>query len=164
MAAILAEGPLGNAQIATIFAQDARKFAALVKIYTNGNEALATELSVQLPQGVEVDHRKLKRIFKKENGQDLGIEFDEGPGDTLAFMAHQPPMPVDRTLPDQLGCEMDPKTGIKVNPPFYSTTVPGVFAAGDCCSALRSVLMGMSSGSCAGVGIARELPAGGSTA
>lgn len=164
MAAILAEGPLGNAQIAAIFAQDAKKFAALVKIYTNGNEALATELSVQLPQGVEVDHRKLKRIFKKENGQDLGIEFDEGPGDTLAFMAHQPLMPVDRTLPDQLGCEMDPQTGIKVNPPFYSTTVPGVFAAGDCCSGLRSVLIGMSSGSCAGVGIARELPAGGSTA
>lgn len=163
MAAVLAEGPLGNVQIATIFAQDARKFAALVKIYTNGNKALATELSAQLPQGqgMEVDHRKLKRISKKENGQGLRIEFDEGLGDTLAFMANQPQMPVDRTLPDQLGCEMDPKTGIKVNPPFYSTTVPGVFAVGDCCSSLKSVLMGMSSGSCAGVGIARELPAGG---
>ncbi|KAK7757955.1 hypothetical protein SLS62_000333 [Diatrype stigma] len=125
VAAVLAEDPLGNVQIATIFAQDTRKFAALVRIYTNGNEALATELSAQLPQGqgMGVDRRKLKRNSKRENDQGLRIDFDKGPQHTLAFMTNQPQMRVGRTLPDQLGCEMDPKTDIKVNPTFYSKTV-----------------------------------------
>ncbi|KAK7992355.1 hypothetical protein PG988_001149 [Apiospora saccharicola] len=72
-------------------------------------------------------------------------------------MGHGPDCPVDRTLPDQLGCEMDPKTGIKVFDLWYATTVEGVFAAGDCCSLLKSVLTSMSAGSTAGVGVARHL-------
>lgn len=157
MAAVLAQGPLSDATIAAIFAIDTKKFTKHVKIYTNGNPALATALSEKALKGVEVDNRKLKKIFKVENDE-IGIQFDEGPRDTLAFMVHQPEMNVDRTLPDQLGCECVPKTGIKINPPFNSTTVPGVYAAGDCCSSLRSVLTGMSMGSCAAVGIAREIP------
>lgn len=156
VSAVLADGPLADVTFATIFAQDAQKFTKRVKIYTNGNATLATELTGKISAGMEIDHRKLTRVSKK--GEDLVVEFDEGPEDTLAFMTHQPEMPVDKTLPDQLGCEVVPKTGIKVNPPFNSTDVPGVFAAGDCCSGLRSVLTGMAQGSCAGVGIARELP------
>lgn len=105
-----------------------------------------------------MDHRRLTRITKL-GGDGLAVESAEGPEDKLAFMAHSPEMPVDRTLPDQLGCECDARTGIKVSPPLYSTTVPGVFAAGDCCAPLKSILMGMTAGSCADVGIARELPA-----
>ncbi|KAI4603859.1 hypothetical protein KJ359_003681 [Pestalotiopsis sp. 9143b] len=111
-------------------------------------------------KGVEVDHRRLTRITEQSGGG-IAVKFAKGPGDQLAFMAHSPDMPVDRTLPDQLGCECDIKTGIKVNPPFYTTTAPGVFAAGDCCAPLKSILMGMTAGSCAGVEIARELLARG---
>ncbi|KAI3335720.1 hypothetical protein F4824DRAFT_489349 [Ustulina deusta] len=156
VAAVLAEGPLGSVPYATIFAADAGKFAKLVKIYTNGHATLAAELSGKISAGMEVDDRKLKRIFRVD-GDKIGVEFDDGPNDILAFMAHQPELQLDKTLPDQLGCEYVP-SGIKVNPPFNSTTVSGVFAAGDCCSSLKSVLNGMASGSCAGVGIARELP------
>lgn len=158
-AAVLAQGPLGDVTYASIFASDAKKFVDVVKIYTNGNATLAAGLSEKTREGIEVDNRKLKRIFQLQNDkQEIGVEFDEGPVDTLAFMVHQPDMPVDRTLPDQLGCECVPKTGIKINPPFNATTVTGVYAAGDCCSSLRSVLTGMQMASCAGVGIARELP------
>ncbi|KAI0400203.1 hypothetical protein F4802DRAFT_610252 [Xylaria palmicola] len=158
-AAVLAEGPLGDIMFATVYASDTKKFADRVKIYTNGNATLAADLSTKISEGMEVDNRKLKRIIQTHNkNQDLEVEFEDGPSDTIAFMAHSPDMPVDTTLPDQLGCECVPKSGIKVNPPFNSTTVPGVYAAGDCCSSLKSVLMGMAVGSCAGVGIAREIP------
>ncbi|KAK6212332.1 hypothetical protein LQW54_005465 [Pestalotiopsis sp. IQ-011] len=160
MAAVLADGPLADVAMSTIYASNAKKFAKTDKIYTHGNIALADAISEKLPQGVEVDHRRLTWITERSGGG-IAVEFAEGPGDQLAFMAHSPEMPVDRTLPDQLGCECDKKTGIKVNPPFYSTTAPGVFAAGDCCAPLKSILMGMTAGSCAGVGIARELPARG---
>lgn len=121
---------------------------------------LAAAMTEKLPQGVEVDHRRLTRITKLGGGG-IAVKFAEGPEDQSAFTAHSSEMPLDRTMPDQLGCECDAKTGINVNPPCYSTTVPGVFAAGDCCAPLKSILMGITAGSCAGVRIARELPARG---
>ncbi|KAK7911488.1 hypothetical protein PG985_013969 [Apiospora marii] len=165
VAGVLATGPLGNPSHAPIFAADALRFAKRVKLYTQGDGKLAEEVSKvlaekQLSNAIEVDNRKLVRISKaaeNDNDEKLRLEFDAGTDDVVAFMGHAPDSPVDPTLPKQLGCEMDPKAGIKVSPIWYSTTAPGVFAAGDCCSPLRSVLTGMSAGSCAGVGVARHL-------
>ncbi|TRX90969.1 hypothetical protein FHL15_008174 [Xylaria flabelliformis] len=156
--AVLAQGPLGTVEYATIFANDAKKFAKDVKIYTNGNTTLTAQLTEKSIPGVEIDDRKLKRVYKTPNDKlELIIQFDQGPDDVVGFLANQPEMPIDRTLVDQLGCEVV-ATGIKVNAPFNSTTAPGVFAAGDCISQQKSILNGLAAGSNAGVGIARELP------
>jgi thioredoxin reductase len=156
-AAVLAQGRLEDINISTIYVADARKFAKDVKIYTNGNPKFAAQLAeAEQAKGIEIDDRKLTKIVKV--GDDIEVSFDDGPSDTLAFLAHPPEAEVDRTIPDQLGCEVQPYMGIKVTMPWYATTAPGVFAAGDCCSGLKSVLMSQSMGSCAGVGIARELP------
>jgi gliotoxin/aspirochlorine biosynthesis thioredoxin reductase len=107
-----------------------------------------------------MDHRRLTRIVKQSDGG-ITVEHTERPGDELAFMVHSPDMSKDSTLPDQVGRECDSKDGFKVNLPFYSTTPPGVFAAGDYCSYQTSILIGVSAGSCAAVGLARKLPFGG---
>ncbi|KAI0390341.1 hypothetical protein F5Y17DRAFT_469017 [Xylariaceae sp. FL0594] len=156
--AILAQGPLGTPEYATTFAFDAKKFAKAVKIYTNGNATLTAQLQEKSLPGVEIDDRILTRVYKTHKDRlELVVQFNTGPDVILGFLAHQPEMPIDRTLVDQLGCEVVP-TGIKVNPPFNSTTIPGVFAAGDCISPQKSILNGMAAASNAGVGIARELP------
>ncbi|KAH9901817.1 hypothetical protein F4778DRAFT_781704 [Xylariomycetidae sp. FL2044] len=139
-AAILAEGPLSNAFLAPIFAADATPFTKRVRINTHGNVKLASEIAGVLAE------KQLK-----------DVEFDSGPDDVLSFLGHAPESLIDRTLPDQLGCECDPKVGIKVSLPFNATPAAGVFAAGDRCSPLKSVLTGMSAGSFAAVGVARHL-------
>ncbi|KAK8058076.1 FAD/NAD(P)-binding domain-containing protein [Apiospora phragmitis] len=160
VAAVLATDPLGNPFHAPVFAADAFRFVKHVKLYTHGDAKLADDLSKVVAEkqlkDIDVDNRKVVRVSKTEDNK-LRVEFDTGADDVVGFMGHSPDSPVNPALPNQLGCEIDPKTGIKVTQPWYATTAPGVFAAGDCCSPLRSVLTGMSAGSCAGVDVARHL-------
>ncbi|KAK8131106.1 hypothetical protein PG984_007544 [Apiospora sp. TS-2023a] len=161
VAGVLATGPLGSVGLAPVFAADASRFAKHVKLYTHGNTELGNGLAKVLAErnmnNMEIDNRKLVRISKTEDDK-LRLEFDTGADNILAFMGHGPDCPVDRTLPDQLGCEIDPQAAcIKVSENWKATSVDGVFAAGDCCSRYKSALTGMSAGSCAGVGVARHL-------
>jgi thioredoxin reductase len=59
-------------------------------------------------------------------------------------------------LPVQLGCEPD-ASGLLVIDAFHHTTIPGIFAAGDNCSAARAVSMATAAGTMAGVMINKEL-------
>ena len=60
---------------------------------------------------------------------------------------------------EQLGLELGPQGEIKVTPPFNQTSVPGVFAAGDVATPMRSAIMAISMGATAGVGLVKELQA-----
>ncbi|KAI1457511.1 thioredoxin reductase [Annulohypoxylon moriforme] len=157
-AGLLAIGVLANPMHALTNARDAQKFVDSVTIYTDGNPSLAGELSGKLDEGMRIDDRKIRRLHKSQDDKGIHIELNDGEKVALAFIVHKPDLQVDTTLPAQLGCECVPGFGIKVNPPFNSTSVDGVFAAGDCCSPLRMIPNAMSMGSFAGCGLARELP------
>lgn len=157
-AGLLAIGVLANPTHALTNARDAQKFVETVTIYTDANPSLAAELSEKLDEGMQVDDRKIRRLFKNQETKGIHIELEDGEQAALAFIVHKPDLQVDTTLPAQLGCECIPGFGIKVTPPFNSTSVDGVFAAGDCCSPLRMIPNAMSMGSFAGCGLARELP------
>lgn len=59
-------------------------------------------------------------------------------------------------LPESLGCELTEQGLLKVDG-FQKTTIPGVFASGDCHIQARSVAMAVSSGSLAGAMINKAL-------
>ncbi|KAI1647332.1 thioredoxin reductase [Daldinia loculata] len=157
-AGLLAVGLLSNHAHALTNARDALKFADTVTIYTDDNQPLAAEILAKLDSGLHVDNRKVKQLHGGRDGSGLVIEFDSGEQESHAFIVHKPDLELDSTLPLQLGCELSPGIGVTVNPPFNSTTIQGVFAAGDCCSPLRNIPNAMSMGSYAGCGLARSIP------
>lgn len=160
-AGLLATGTLAHIGHAITNARDAQKFVDTITIYTDGDEPLADKLREKLEHGLRVDQRKLRRLSKPKDSHGLVVEFDTAETEMIAFLVHKPDLQVDASLPDQLGCEYVSGLGLKVTPPFNSTNIEGVFAAGDCCSPLRNIPNAMSMGSFAGCGIARTLPARG---
>lgn len=160
VAGLLAMGILAHPQHAIINARDALKFVDSVTLYTNGDSQVEKALSGVIEDRLSIDSRRIKSLAKPYNGTGILIEFNTGDKQSLAFLVHKPDIEVSGAIPEQLGCEMIPEIGIKVTPPFNSTSVEGVFAAGDCCSPLRNIPSAMSMGSFAGCGIARSLPPG----
>lgn len=78
-----------------------------------------------------------------------------------AFLAHKPPTKLNGPFAQQLALDLGPGGDIKITPPFGTTSVKGVYAAGDCATPIKSVIQAMHMGTFAGVGIAHDLQAEG---
>jgi gliotoxin/aspirochlorine biosynthesis thioredoxin reductase len=157
-AGLLTTGQLSHPDHAITNAHDAQKFAETVTLFTNGNAALVETLSQKVEEGLLVDNRPLKRVFKESGNENIHVEFENGEVLSFSFLVSKPDLEIDPSLPDQLGVECIPGFGIKVTPPFNKSSVEGVYAAGDCCSPLRMIPNALNMGAFAGCGLARELP------
>lgn len=73
--------------------------------------------------------------------------------------SHKPKTQINGPFAGQLGLELSPSGDIKTTEPFFNTSIPGVFAAGDCASALKAVVLAMSSGTTVAGGLASQLQA-----
>jgi gliotoxin/aspirochlorine biosynthesis thioredoxin reductase len=158
-AGLLALGSLASVFYATNLATDAYKFADTVTIYTHGNAELAAELQASLAiSDIKVDNREIRRLLPGSSGSDIVVEFASGEQVTEGFMVHRPLAKQNTDLPCKLGLELGGMGEIKVNPPFHSTNIPGLYAAGDCASPFRIIPQAVAMGAYAGAGIGRELP------
>ena len=161
-AGVLAIEALGNPIHATMLAEDALKFTKTVTIYTNTNDTLANALSPELyARGILVDNRKIVALRADAPGSsssNILIEFENGETKTEGFLTHRPQVVVERRLAEQLGLEFGSMGEIRVHPPFFRTSMPKVYAAGDCASPLRCISNAVFMGACVAAGIARELP------
>jgi thioredoxin reductase len=160
-AALLAKDSLASVPHAMMVLQDTAKFARRTIIYCDGNPTLAKELTAALTtEGVDakVDDRRIVRLSKGPAGTKVVIGFEDGTEGTDDFMVHQPATKPPAWITDQLQLEFDVMGNIKVNGFFHTTSVPGVFAAGDCASPFKIIPNALSMGANAGAGLARELP------
>jgi thioredoxin reductase len=66
---------------------------------------------------------------------------------------------MDNTFIQQLGLRTTSSGEIEVSQPFNETSVPGVFAAGDCAVLLKSVTQAISMGTAVAGGIASQVQA-----
>jgi thioredoxin reductase len=140
-------------------AGDTRKFAHEVVLYTNGAETVTNQLQELVGDtGFHIEPRGICRLIKEPEGTDVTIELEDGSLHKESFLVHQPWTSLRGPLPSQLGLETTPMGDIKVEHPFPTTSVPGVYAAGDCASPFKNASMAIVAGICAGNGIARELP------
>ena len=73
--------------------------------------------------------------------------------------AHQPFTQVNAPFARQLSLELTPTGDIKTSQPFHETTVPGVFAVGDCASPMKAVSQAAAMGALAAGGLAAQLGA-----
>jgi thioredoxin reductase len=81
-------------------------------------------------------------------GDTIGIEFDDTQIITLGMLLHKPPT-INRSqnLIDQLGlAKMEQSAEVMVNPLFCESSLPGCFVAGDGGQLLKQVAVAMGTG------------------
>ena len=132
-----------------------------VRVYTDGDEELTSELTKKLvPIGnIVIERRRLNKLVKEPNGSSISVILEDGTSILESFLVHKPMMQVNGPFVKQLGLETF-KFGhdiIKVDPPFYETSVKGCFAVGDCASAQKVFVNALSMGSFACAGLTAQL-------
>ena len=81
---------------------------------------------------INVDARTIRSLSKGPYAADVLAEFVGSSKKTEAFLVHTPMRRVCNELTAQLSLQLTPMGDTVAEPPFYRTSVRGVFAAGDC--------------------------------
>ncbi|KAI1382629.1 FAD/NAD(P)-binding domain-containing protein [Hypoxylon trugodes] len=170
-AGVLAMGPmLGSAGgnglplMSPVIARMANRLAGHVTVYTDGNEELGAKIREQLKSASKfhVENRRVLRLAKDLEVQgDAGVlvTLEDGSVNKEGFLAHAPAVELNGPFAKDLGLTLAPQGHIDAQPPFYTTNVPGVYAAGDCATMMKSVPMATAMGSFVAAGLAHALQA-----
>ena len=149
--AIIANGEMGfeYAKLISNWTKD-------LTLLTNGESTLTTEQTDVLKKHqIEIIEDEIESV-EHENGYVQQIIFKKQSKLIVKAIYFRPPFEQHCLIPESLGCEMTEQGLIKVDI-MQKTTIPGIYASGDCVIQARSVAMAVSSGSFAGASINREL-------
>jgi thioredoxin reductase len=138
-------------------ARNALQLSRIVTIYTNGDttRTAAFKEAIGSKASIEIDERPIERFRLGDNHVGVTIVFEDKDEKFEAFLAHNPEIRLRSSeLVTDLGLDVSPKGAIAVQEPFGETTVPGVFAAGDAISTLRTIPNAFSTGAVAASGVA----------
>ncbi len=124
-----------------------------VTIFTDGppskDPAIQQSLEDAVALDIKVEQRKVKRL---EPAGDLGVNvvLEDGEKVYMGFLVHKPPTTlVAEDLVDSLGIETEQGPFgkiIKKIEPFWSTSVKGIYVAGDAGTPMTQVAGAMASG------------------
>ena len=143
------EGALEMARLISNWTKD-------LTIFTNGASTITEEDQTKISAlGIEIVVDELAEIMH-ENGYLNCSMLKNGQRKNLNALYARLPFEQHCTVPEEMGCEMTDKGYIQVNG-FQQTSVPGVYAAGDNTTMMRSLTAAVSSGTMAGVSINRDL-------
>lgn len=127
-----------------------------VVLLTNGPSTLNADQTERLARhGIDIVERKIGAI-DQANGHMRNVVFTDGGSMPLSVMYARVPTKQHSDIPHALGCERA-ESGLITVDTMQRTTVPGVYAAGDCTTMFRSVAAAIASGNMAGAAINREL-------
>ncbi|RYP77922.1 hypothetical protein DL769_003295 [Monosporascus sp. CRB-8-3] len=164
-AGILATALLANPAFAPVIARMAGRLAGTVNVYTNGaGEELIEEIRPILKNTkkykfIDAGIKKLMKDPDIEGEAGVLVYLEDGTVNKEGFIAHVPHFELSSSFAKDLGVEVTPQGHIDVQSPFCNTSVPGVFAAGDCATFLKSVAQAMVMGSFVAAGIAHSVQA-----
>lgn len=149
-------GLLVNGPAALDFAQLIRNWTPNLTIFTNGTPTFSPEHAQRLQAlGVGVESREIQELVHTQ-GQLESLAFTDGSRQPLQALYARVPFTQHCPLPQEMGCTLL-ESGHLQTDEFRRTTVPGVFAAGDNSSWMRSVAGGIAAGSAAGAFINHDL-------
>ncbi|KAJ5591538.1 FAD-dependent pyridine nucleotide-disulfide oxidoreductase [Penicillium hispanicum] len=138
-----------------------RRLSEDVTIYSNGPVSIDANVQSALrtayASGVKLDNRPIRRLI--DQGETIGIEFEDAKTVTLGMLLHKPPT-INRSqnLIDSLGLTtMEQSAEVMVNPLFCESSLPGCFVAGDGGQLLKQVAIAMSTGVRAAAGVSFQL-------
>jgi thioredoxin reductase len=149
--AIVANGDMGFE-----FAKMISNWTKDLRLITNGKSTLTLEQTQILKKHkVEIIEEEIDSL-DHQNGNVQQIIFKNQSTIDVKAIYFKAPFEQHCPLPETLGCELTEQGLLKVDA-FQKTTIPGIFASGDCHIQARSVALAVSSGSFAGAMINKEL-------
>ncbi|KAK8110744.1 pyridine nucleotide-disulfide oxidoreductase [Apiospora kogelbergensis] len=153
-----------------------KQFANRVRIYTNGNKRVATQLRPVAASvaGCDVEAGEIDRLEMVKHIDNGGLKQErihivlEGSSEeggpvkehTHSFAMYHAGTEQASSLVEELGIQLDDAGEIKLGA-FAETSQPGIFAAGDCASRHKYVTVASGAGFRAGDGAAQQLQAEG---
>lgn len=162
-AGVLAIGDVGSVHPALHLARSAKQLAKKVTIYTDGAQELADSLMGGLHASekgaIVTDTRPISKLVKDKEATAVSVHFSWGPPAREGFLVHRPKTQVNGPFAQQLGLQLTPQGDLLTTQPFYETSVPGVFAVGDCASPGKIVANAVASGASAGAGATAKIQA-----
>lgn len=149
--AIIASGEMGfeYAKLISNWTKDLR-------LCTNGKSELTSEQTQILKKkGISIFEEEIDS-FEHNDGYVSNIIFRNKDKIEVKAIYARPPFEQHCPLPANLGCEINEQGLLKVDS-MQKTNIVGVYASGDATTQMRSVAIGVSSGSFAGAVINKEL-------
>ncbi|RYP65748.1 hypothetical protein DL770_008928 [Monosporascus sp. CRB-9-2] len=159
---VLAVAPVGPT-LAVHMAHNAAQLSDQVTIYTNGDGEVAAELkplvSSLVASKFSVETRQIKRLIGNGPPDSITVEFVDGSSKEEKFLVHNPQTSPQGPFVAQLGLATTPLGDIQAEAPFWQTSVPGVFAVGDCSTPYKVIPSAITSGCNAAVAASAEIQA-----
>ena len=147
---------IANGEMAFEYAKLISNWTKDLRLLTNGKSTITWEQKEILQKHqIEIIEEEIESL-EHENGNVTQVIFKNQSKTAVKAIYFRPPFEQHCPLPSALGCELTEQGLIKVDM-MQKTTVPGVYASGDCVIQARSVAMAVSSGSFAGASINKEL-------
>ncbi|KAH8723042.1 thioredoxin reductase glit [Phaeosphaeriaceae sp. PMI808] len=137
----------------------ANRLAKSVTVYTDGAIELSQALTEPLQAaGFELNTKRIVKLAKEPHGTEVTVHLEDGSTKTEGFLVHKPKSEANGPFAQHLSLELTEEGDIRVKPPFYeSTSVPGVFAAGDCGSFGKAVSQAAATGLWCASGLVAQL-------
>jgi thioredoxin reductase len=149
-------GLLMNGDAAADHALFINNWAGRLTLFTNGKSSIPAEkaklLSNRNIQIVEQEVRELTHV----EGQLSGIILFDGDKHKLKVLYAIPKFVQHCTIPELLGCNISEQGYIEVDD-FKRTSIPGIYAAGDNTTQMRSVSGSVAAGTMAGALMSKDL-------
>ncbi|MBK1440498.1 NAD(P)/FAD-dependent oxidoreductase [Parapedobacter sp. ISTM3] len=136
--------------------------AGLLKTWNKGVTLLTNGRPLSTDQQQLLDKQQLSVItapvsgLRHHDGRLLAVLFDGHEPFNVRDLFVNPLAKQHSPLAEQSGCELIENGLIRVDD-FHRTTVPGIYAAGDCCTAFRTISTAIASGTQAGIFIHQDL-------
>jgi hypothetical protein len=156
----------------------ARRLSEKVTVYTDGAVELSQTLEEPLKrEGFELVTTPIAKINMESGHGGVTVDLNDGSTRNEGFLVcppvlsyydtplinlkvHKPISEVNGPFAQQLSLQLTQGGDISVKPPFYETTsVPGVFAVGDCGSVGKAVAQATSTGLWCASGLVAQLQA-----
>ena len=156
---VLAIGDLANPKAVLHMAYMARRLARNVVVYTDGADDVAEQVALGIKPGfnLTIERRSIERLSKGAGDSEVIVHLKGGEQQTQGFLVHRPKTEVNGPFARQLALELTESGDIKTSQPFFETSVPGCFAAGDCATFMKAVSSAMSMGALGVGGLAAQL-------
>ncbi|CAL1519299.1 NAD(P)/FAD-dependent oxidoreductase [Chitinophaga sp. MM2321] len=149
-------GILSNGEEAYEFSKMIHHWTSNLTIFTNGAAVFSNEQLDKLATHRIAVNDKVIREIEQEKGQVKQLLFTDGSSAPVRVLYARPAMRLSGDIPVALGCVLTATGHIEADS-FQRTSVPGVFAAGDCTTPFRSLSQATAAGTLAGAMINKAL-------
>lgn len=151
-----ASGVLGNGDTGFDMAKLIAHWSGQLSLFTNGPAEFSdAQRKLLAAHQIRIDERKIKN-FRQSKGMLQAIVFADDSATELDVLYTRLPFRQNCTVAVQLGCTLSEEGYIEIDAQFR-TKIPGVFAAGDSVTKMRTVANAVAMGTTAGMMINKEL-------